>query len=157
MSEYCIYKNKVYEVVINGDQLNLTSYDVNDKLTNGFKEYVDVLGRPHKDIFEKDLAISDVDLVFRKKINAIYKGKEFETYGINTSTLENNYILLFSMDYDDVNDYGFTKHEQFVYQKEVALDDIEALVEIKKPILKWKDQPESRKTIPTNKILEYLS
>ncbi|MDR4887685.1 hypothetical protein RGU12_09015 [Fredinandcohnia sp. QZ13] len=157
MIEYCIYKGIVYEVTINGDLLNLTSYDVNDKQTNGFKEYVDVLGRPHKDIFEKDIAISDVDLVYLKKINAIYKGKEFETYGINSSTLENNYILLFSKNYEDVNNYGFIKHEQFVYQKEVTLEDIDALVEIKKPILKWEDQLESRKLIPNNMIREYLS
>ncbi|THE10568.1 hypothetical protein E1I69_18350 [Bacillus timonensis] len=157
MIEYCIYKGKVYKVTINGDLLNLTSYDVNDKQTNGFKDYVDVLGRHHMDIFIKELAISDADLVYRKTVYAIYKGKEFETYGVDSSTLEKNYILLFSMDYEDVYDYGFLKHEQFVYQKEVLLNDIDALVEIKKPILKWENQPELRKTIPTNMIGAYLS
>ncbi|RFB15384.1 hypothetical protein DZB84_13355 [Bacillus sp. HNG] len=157
MSVHCIYKNKVYKVSINGDRLNLISYDENDKLTNGFKEYVDVIGRNHTDIFEKNIAITKVDYVYRQTVNAIYKGKEFETYGIDSSTLEKKYILLFSMDYEDVNDYGFIKHEQFVYQKEVGLEDIDALVEIKKPILKWENQPESRKIIPYNMIRAYLS
>ncbi|MDR6999142.1 hypothetical protein [Neobacillus niacini] len=45
ISEYCIYKNMVYEVEMKNENLRLFSHDVNDKITNGFNEYVDVLGR----------------------------------------------------------------------------------------------------------------
>ncbi|MGN7298200.1 hypothetical protein [Ferdinandcohnia sp. SAFN-114] len=152
MSVYAIYQNKNYPVNIRGQVLRLKCVYKN----NGFQELIDLAGNKHKDIFIKEVSFDDVELVYELKINAIFKGKEFETYGVDTSTLENNYILLFSKEYEDVNNYGFIKHEQFVYQKEAKLEDIDSLVEIKKPILKWENQPESRKTIPSNKIQEYL-
>ncbi|WP_099354317.1 hypothetical protein [Fredinandcohnia onubensis] len=153
MSKYAVYKNKDYSLNIRNNVLRLRS---NIK-ESGFSELVDLAGNKHDDIFIKEVSLEDVELVYELKINAIYQGKEFETNGVDSSTLEKNYILLFSMDYEDVNNYGFVKHEQFVYQKEVKLVDIDSLVEIKKPILKWENQPESRKTIPNNKIQEYLS
>ncbi|WP_010677573.1 hypothetical protein [Bacillus timonensis] len=153
MGKYALYQNKVYPVNFQGQVLCLTS----KFKENGFNELIDIVGNRHDDIFIKEVSLEDVLLVYELKMNAIYKGKEFETYGVDSSTLEKNYILLFSMDYEDVNDFGFRKHEQFVYQKEVALGDIDALVEMKKPILKWENQPESRRTIPNNKIRDYLS
>ncbi len=153
MNNYAVYNKKDYSANIRNHVLRLRS---NIK-ESGFNELVDLAGNKHDDIFIKEVSLEDVELVYELKINAIYKGKEFETYGVDSSTLEKNYILLFSMDYKDVNDYSFSKHEQFVYQKQVALDDIDALVEIKKPVLKWENQPELRKLIPNNTIQEYLS
>lgn len=153
MSVYAIYQNKNYPVNIREQVLHIISKYKN----NGFQELNDIAGNKHDDIFIKEVTLDDVELVYELKINAVYNGREFETNGVDSSTLEKNYILLFSMDYEDVNNYGFIKHEQFVYQKEVKLEDIDSLVEIKKPILKWENQPESRKTIPSNKIQEYLS
>jgi hypothetical protein len=39
------------------------------------------------------------------------------------------------MDSNDVDCYGFEKQEQFVFKKDVPLDDIETIIEKKKPIL----------------------
>ncbi|MEH7225524.1 hypothetical protein V7112_17080 [Bacillus sp. JJ1566] len=153
MSQYSIYQNKIYQVSIHGQVIHLIS----SKKENGFHELIDIVGNKHDDIFIKEVSLDDVELVYELKINAVYCGKEFETYGVDSSNLEKKYILLFSMEFEDVNDYGFRKHEQFVYQKQVALDDIDALVEIKKPILKWENKPETKITIPNNLIREYLS
>ncbi|MEH7388034.1 hypothetical protein V7147_21945 [Bacillus sp. JJ1521] len=153
MSEYAIFKSKIYPVSNHGRVLHLIS----QKIENGFHELIDITGNRHDDIFIKEVSLEEVELVYELKFNAIYKGKEYETYGVDSSTIEKNYILLFSMVYEDVNDYGFRKHEHFVYQKEVALHEIDALVEIKKPILQWENQPESRRIIPHKMIREYLS
>ncbi|MEH7235653.1 hypothetical protein [Bacillus sp. JJ1562] len=153
MGQYVIYKNKIYPVNIRGSALRIRS----EIKENGFHELIDLVGNKHDDIFIKEVSLEDIELVYELKLNVIYRGKEYETNGFDPSTLLKNHILLFSMDYDDVNDYGFRKHEQFVFQKEVTLENIDALIEIKKPILKWADQPESRKTIPNNIIQEYLS
>ncbi len=47
--------------------------------------------------------------------------------------------------------------EQFVFKENVCLDDIEALVEIKKPILKFHDLTLERRLIPKEKLREYLN
>jgi hypothetical protein len=49
--------------------------------------------------------------------------------------------------------YGFEKLEQFVFKKDVPLSGIDALVEIKKPILQFEANPEGRNLIH-NEILE---
>ncbi|MEI2401165.1 hypothetical protein V8V88_38595, partial [Paenibacillus phytohabitans] len=100
MSKYAIYQNKIYPVNPTGQVLRLKSTNQD----NGFHVLTDLAGNKHDDIFIKEVSREDVELVYELKINAIYKGREFETYGVDSSTLEKNYILLFSMEYDDVND-----------------------------------------------------
>ncbi|MFK9092121.1 hypothetical protein [Bacillus salipaludis] len=152
MSTYALYKQKNYPVNIRGQVLRLRSYNKE----SGFHELVDLAGNRHDDIFIKEVSIDDVDEVYELKINVIYKGKEFETYSIDPASLHENSILLFSMDPKDVQDFGFIKHEQFVFQKKIALPDVDALVEIKKPLLKFEAQPESRQMIPSHLIKDYI-
>ncbi|WP_376847645.1 hypothetical protein [Camelliibacillus cellulosilyticus] len=65
-------------------------------------------------------------------------------------------MVLSSRETKDMEDYGFEKREQFVFDKEVSLDDLDALVEIKTPILKFRGMPEERKVIPKSMIMEYI-
>ncbi|MEH6946106.1 hypothetical protein V7068_03395 [Bacillus sp. JJ634] len=152
---YGVYGNKEYELEVNDGQLELTSHDLNDK-QNGFTEYVDVLGNKHNDLLIKLVKIDELKLAFEVQLKVKYKGNEYETYSLGMRNLEENRISLVSMDSDDVEKYGFEKQEQFVFKKEVSLDDIEALIEIKKPILTFKENLESRSVIPGNLVREYL-
>ncbi|WP_052353852.1 hypothetical protein [Neobacillus jeddahensis] len=56
----------------------------------------------------------------------------------------------------DMDDFGFGKQEQFVFKKGIGLNDVEALIEIKTPILMYEGNPVSRRLIPNNLIKEYL-
>lgn len=85
-----------------------------------------------------------------------YKGKEFGPYSLGRHILDENEISLFSMDSNDVECFGFEKQEQFVFKKDVPLDDIEMIIEVKKPILIFEDLPESRKVIPRGEIRDYI-
>lgn len=153
---YGIFRNKVYKLdVYSSQQLELNSNNPNDKI-NGFTEYIDALGNKHNDLLVKSVNVDELELAYDIQINAIFKGEEFETYAIGRFSLEQNEISLFSMHGEDVEKYGFHKQEQFVFKKEVSLDDIEALVEMKKPILKFKGIAEERTIIPKNEIAEYI-
>ncbi|MDQ7860408.1 hypothetical protein RCO48_02960 [Peribacillus frigoritolerans] len=46
--------------------------------------------------------------------------------------MDENEISLFSIDSNDVACYGFEKQEQFVFKKDMPLDDIESIIEVKK-------------------------
>ncbi|BBO00151.1 hypothetical protein [Sporolactobacillus terrae] len=48
------------------------------------------------------------------------------------------------------------KIEPFVFDKKIPLDEIDALIEMKKPILKFKDQKEERTKIEHQDIKAYL-
>ena len=61
------------------------------------------------------------------------------------------------MDSHDVDCFGFEKQEQFVYKKEVNLNDIESLIEVRQPIFIFENLPESRKVIPKEEVRDYLS
>jgi hypothetical protein len=70
--------------------------------------------------------------------------------------LDENEISLFSMDSNDVDCYGFEKQEQFVFKKDVPLNDIESIIEVKKPILIFEKLPESREVIPREEVRDYI-
>ncbi|MEB6551069.1 hypothetical protein MXL46_18635 [Heyndrickxia sporothermodurans] len=152
MSKYAIYSNKSYHLNIRGKILRLTS----EVKESGFQELIDLAGNQRSNIFIKEVSVDDIEMAFDIKINAIYKGKEFETFSIGYFCIEENAISLFSMNYKDVELYGFKKEEQFVFKKDVSLNDIEALVEIKIPILKFEGMPKSRSLIPNQLIKEYI-
>ncbi len=156
IDKLCLYKKKVYKVHLDNELLILSSSEVSDKVKNGFTDYVDVLGRSHSNFFENKVTIDEVEIVYELQINAIYKGKEFETYAVGSFCLLESHILLFSNVSKDIEEYGFVKEEQFVFKKEISLDEVEALVEIKKPILKFKGMTNSKRLIPNDSILEYI-
>lgn len=152
-----MYMGKVYQIEIKGKEaLQLYSKERSDKKLNGFTNYIDVLGKVQEDTFTKEVSIDDVDLAYYLKVNALYKGKEFETCGIGSFCLEDNSLVLSSRETKDMEDYGFEKQEQFVFDKEVSLDDLDALIEIKTPILKFRRMPEKRKLILKSMIKEYI-
>ncbi|WP_057913941.1 hypothetical protein [Peribacillus muralis] len=149
--KYAIYNLKDYRLNIRNDRLRLRTYEPEQ----GFRELFDETGNK-TNLFIKDVTKEEVDLVFELKFLVAYKGKEFEPYSLGRHILDENEISLFSMDSNDVDCYEFEKQEQFVFKKDVPLNDIESIIEVKKPLLIFEDLPECRKVIPRGEIREYI-
>ncbi|MFD9627531.1 hypothetical protein [Peribacillus muralis] len=149
--KYAIYNHKDYRLNIRNDRLRLRTYEPEQ----GFRELFDETGNK-TNLFIKDVTKEEVDLVYELKFLVAYKGKEFEPYSLDRHILDENEISLFSMDSNDVDCYEFEKQEQFVFKKDVPLNDIESIIEVKKPLLIFEDLPECRKVIPRGEIREYI-
>ncbi|MEY8730734.1 hypothetical protein AB9M92_00385 [Peribacillus frigoritolerans] len=149
--KYAIYNHKDYLLNIRNDRLRLRTHEPEQ----GFCELVDQTGNM-TNLFIKDVTKEEVELVYELKFLVAYKGKEFEPYSLGRHILDENEISLFSMDSNDVDCYGFEKQEQFVFKKDVPLNDIESIIEVKKPILIFEELPESRKVIPREEVRDYI-
>ncbi|MFJ7471231.1 hypothetical protein ACIQWI_22060 [Peribacillus frigoritolerans] len=149
--KYAIYNHKDYLLNIRNDRLRLKTHEPEQ----GFRELVDQTGNK-TNLFIKDVTKEEVNLIYELKFLVAYKGKEFEPYSLGRHILDENEISLFSMDSNDVDCYGFEKQEQFVFKKDVPLDDIETIIEKKKPILIFENSPESRKVIPRGEVRDYI-
>ncbi|ENK0837865.1 hypothetical protein ACXATD_003262 [Clostridium sporogenes] len=152
---YCIYKGKTFLFNVYNNVLELTSNKKEDK-NNGFKEYVDVLGNMHSDILVKEVSIDDLEFAYELKHKVIYNNIEFEPWSIGKHIISENKISLFTSNSEIADLYGFIKEEQFVFKKEVKLKDIEALIQIKIPILKFNYMREERTRIEQKYIKRYL-
>lgn len=146
---HCIYKGKNFLMDIYNNKVELTSSKKED-LNNGFKEYVDVLGNRHSDILVKEVSVDDLEFAYELNYKVIYKDIEFEPWCIGKHILKEEKISLFTSSSDLASLYGFNKEEQFVFKKELKLNDIEALIEIKIPILKFNQMKEERTRIEQN-------
>ncbi|MBT2604884.1 hypothetical protein J7E55_17975 [Bacillus sp. ISL-53] len=149
--KYAIYNHKDYLLNIRNDRLRLRTHEPEQ----GFRELVDQTGNK-TNLFIKDVTKEEVDLVYELKFLVAYKGKEFEPYSLGRHILDENEISLFSTDSNDVDCYGFEKQEQFVFKKDVPLEDIESIIEVKKPLLIFEDLPEGRKVIPRGEVRDYI-
>ena len=155
ITNYAKYNNNVYKLDMDGNILELMSEDPAD-LENGFSFYVDVLGKKHNDFFIKRVKMEDLDLAYNIKVNVNYKGEEFETLSLGPFNNQEGTISLFTNDYVLAKKFDFYKQEQFVFVKEVPLQDIESLIEIHIPILEFRELPTSRKIIKRTEIKNYL-
>lgn len=152
---YCIYKGKTFLLDIYNNTLELTSNERED-INNGFREYVDVLGNRHSDILVKTVSTDDLEFAYELKYKVIYNNIEFEPWSIGKYILNEDKISLFTSNPDFADLYGFTKEEQFVFKKDLKLNDVEALIEIKIPILKFNHMKEERTRIEQKYIKKYL-
>ena len=150
---YAVYKNKIYLVNIRQSKVRLKTRAAEP----GFKELVDLAGNIHNDIFIKEIDINDVDIVYELEYRVLYRGSEYECLKVNSKTLDVNYITISTSDTDIAEKYGFIKKEQFVFDKNILLDEIDALIEIKKPILKFSNLKEQKIMIERKDIKNYLS
>ena len=150
---YAVYKNKIYLANIRQSKVRLKTRVVEP----GFNELVDLAGNIHKGIFIKEIDINDVDIIYAIEHRVLYKGSEYKCLKVNSQTLDINYITIYTSDSDIDEKYGFTKKEQFIFDKDVSLDEIDALIEIKKPILKFSNLKGQKITINQKDIKNYLS
>lgn len=153
MGKYATYNNKNYSVNIRNDMFRLES----KKRESGFKELIDLGGNIHPDIFIKEVSLDEIEYLFELKYKIIYKGKQYDPFAIGDLVIDSGEITIFSSDYEDYESNGFIKVEQFVFKKQVSIDEIDAIVEVKEPILEFNKFPKERKVIPGIQIEKYLS
>lgn len=150
---YAIYKNKIYLANVRQSKVRLKTRVAE----LGFNELVDLAGNVHKDIFIKELDMNDVDIIYEVEYRVLYRGNEYKCLKVAKETIDINYIIIFTSDSDIAEQYGFIKKEQFIFDKDVSLDEIDALIEIKKPILKFSHLKEQKVKIEQKNIRDYLS
>lgn len=147
------YKDKIYLANIRQSKVRLKTR-IKEQ---GFNELVDLAGNIHKDIFIKEVDINDVDRIYEIYYRVLYKGSEYKCLKVSKETLDINYITIYTSDSTIAEKYGFIKKEQFIYDKDVLLDEIDALVEIKKPILNFSYLKEQKKIIEQKDVRDYLA
>lgn len=152
MGKYAVYNNKNYPVNVRNDKFILKSKEHE----SGFKELIDLGGNIHPDIFIKEVSLDEIELLFELKYKIIYKGKEYDPLSIGELVIDRGEITLFSSDYEDYESNGFIKVEQFVFKKQVSVDEIDALIEVIEPILEFNKFPKERKVIPSIQIENYF-
>jgi len=156
MSEiYCNYNGDVYHAKIEDNKIELTS----DVYVDGFAPYVDVLGNKYLNMFRKEVNKKEIDFLFEQKIFAKFKGIYFEPFAgkVIATVLNENRILLFTSSEDIAQQFGFTKKEQFVFAKNVQLDEIDEIKVVKKPIAIFKNIPIIEEIINKNDIQKWLT
>ena len=151
MGTYAEYNGKVYPAAIRNGKCRLRSGE--DE--SGFVELIDLGGNIHHDLFVKEVALDEIDALFELKYKIVYKGKEYSPFSIGKLVIDQGKIMLFSNNAKDVEDNGFQKQEPFVFKKEVAIDEIDCLIEIKEPMLDFSSLPTETKVIPNDEIEAY--
>ncbi|WEG18945.1 hypothetical protein PQ478_10785 [Alkalihalophilus pseudofirmus] len=150
MSRFAIYKGNVYPLNVRDGNLRLRS-NVKEE---GFKELIDIAGNKHNDIFIKQLSEEDVELAFEIEVLVVFKGEEFQLF--SSVSPEDNTVKLISFNPEQAKHYDFQIHEPFVFKKEISFDEVEEIIEIRKPILKWEGQPVSKSVIPKESYKAYF-
>lgn len=155
--KYCVYKGRSYSFdEVNDYKIELLSSN-SKGVNSGFKEMKFEQGFICQVIFVKEVDIDEIEMAYEIHHRVVYKGKEFEPFStIRKYVIEDDEISLFSKDYDDVQQYEFYKKEQFVFKKDVPLSQIDALIEIKKPILKFNNMQEVITRIEKKDIKDYI-
>lgn len=155
MSElYCVYKNERYKAEVHGNMVEVTSTSQHE----GFKNYIDVIGRIHDDLFVKNLGLDEVDLLYKEEVFIRYKGIYFETYSgkILPSHIRNNTYIIFTNSDQLAREYVFEKKEQFVYIKDITREDIEIIKIVKRPVLKFKNLEAREEILEGNALDKWL-
>lgn len=152
---YAIYNKKIYKLNIleNGFEIYSESKDMVD---SSFKVVKIGQGFFSRIIYTKEVKITDIELAYEVNYKVIFKGNEYKCLKVNSETLDINYITIYTSDSDIAHKYGFIKKEQFIFDKDVSLDEIDALIEIKKPILNFSNLGVEKIKIEQKDIRNYL-
>jgi len=150
---YSIYQGKIYLSSIRNMKVRLRSRVCEE----GFTELVDLLGNIHDDIFIRKVNIEDVDIIYNVEYKVVYKGREFIPWAVGKFILETNKISLYTNDEKEAKSYAFEKMEQFVFKKDVPINEVDALIEIKKPILNFQNMKEKITKIEQKNIRDYIN
>lgn len=153
---YGIYNKKIYRLNILENGFEIYS-ESKDKVDSSFKEIKIQQGFFSRSVYSKEIKLTDLELAYELNYKVIFKGSEYKCLKVNSQTLDINYVTIYTSDSDIAKKYGFTKKEQFIFDKDVSLDEIDALIEIKKPILKFSNLKGQKITINQKDIKNYIS
>lgn len=73
---FCVYKDSKYELDI--DQIPFVIYGSEKDISNGFKEYIDIQGNKHLDIYCSEISDNEIDYAFEASILMEYQFKDIE-------------------------------------------------------------------------------
>ncbi|AIF42604.1 hypothetical protein [Virgibacillus sp. SK37] len=141
--KFAIYRGERYACNIKNRKIRLKSREKK----SGFTELIDLEGDVHSDIFIKEVSDRKVEDVYELTHEAIFKGVTFQTSGIGKHTLDEGELLLLSDNLQDISTHNFFREDKFVCHKNVALEEIDALIEMKNHILRFR-----RKGLVTTRI-----
>ena len=110
-----------------------------DKKSEGFVEYVDVLGNRHEDHFVRLLDETELDYLYELTYELKYRGLWFYlTSSLNTNTISKE-LFVIGLDYfgseaiELAEELGFERPDKFYFTKKIYRKDIEALKVIEIP------------------------
>ena len=144
---YCIYKGKKYYFESSKEMIEIIS----DKYEKGFKNYIDITGKMHKNYFSKLISIGELDEIYLEKYRVRYKNMYFEILAFNQKIIVNNKITLFTDNIEIAKKLNFDMYRWPQYLKEVNFDDIKELVITREPLEEYK---EKFNNIDTKKIVK---
>ncbi len=130
---YCNYKNNTYKAKLINKKIRLTT----TIKTEGFENYVDVLGNKHNDLFVKEILQEEADLLYKEDITLKYKEDYFQLYSgeVTKSSLIDNSFMIWTDSETIAQKYSFEKKEQFVFIKYITKQQIEAVKIVKQSIM----------------------
>lgn len=152
---FCSYRNSKYIAKIRNNKVLITT-----KIKqNGFKNYIDVSGKEHYDLFMKEVDFSEVEVVYKENIEIMFKGIYFELFssGVSQANVEDDRFALFTSSEELAQEYSFEKKEQFVFTKNISKAQIEMIRITQKPIKEFESYGIKEIIIKKNGIDEWLS
>jgi hypothetical protein len=124
---------------------------------DGFSNYIDILGKMQDNFFIKEVLEDDLDFAYRTKYLVDYQGQTFEILSdIDKLLLEDDEVILFTDNPSIAKSYGFRHYDNISFQKNIHLDEVERVTEIKIPILKFKGMESTKTIIEKDQILDYI-
>ena len=153
---YAIYKKRKYKLNMSEGKLEIFTKLI-DQVDPSFKVVKMQQGFFTTVVYIKEIKITDIELAYELNYRVRFKGMEFDCLKVDSETLDTNYITIFTSDSNIAERYRFLKKEPFIYEKNVLLDEIDALVEIKKPILNFSYLKEQKIMINQKNLRNYLA
>ena len=134
-----------------------------DKKSEGFVEYVDVLGNRHEDHFVRLLDETELDYLYELTYELKYRGLWFYlTSSLNTNTISKE-LFVIGLDYfgseaiELAEELGFERPDKFYFTKKIYRKDIEALKVIESPQGIFSSQGKKETILQGEAIDAYLS
>ncbi|MGT2884964.1 hypothetical protein ACVRZS_08600 [Streptococcus ferus] len=134
-----------------------------DKKSEGFVEYVDVLGNLHKDHFVRLLDERDLDYLYELSYELKYKGRWFHLFtALNPRAISEDYfeIILSFLDLEEkelAEKLGFERTDKFYYTKRLYRKDIEELKVIELPQGIFSSQGKKERILEGEEIDDYFA
>jgi hypothetical protein len=149
---YAIYNDQVFRLALVSNKLFLIS----NKRLSGFTNAIDIFGKEIDDLYEKEVTEDSLQSAYELFYDVQYKGRRFETLTNITWLRDKGLVQIETKDTALAKELGFQRFEIIVFMKEIPLEEIENLIEIKKPVLKFKSVGVTETVIPKESIIQYL-
>lgn len=150
---YAVYNNKIYVANVRESKVRLKTR----AFESGFSELVDLAGNIHKNIFIKEIDMDHVDFVYEVEYRVLYKDHEYRCLKVSRENVETNNITIYTNDSELGKKYEFVQVDKFIFDKDVSLDEIDALIEIKKPLSTFNHLKEERTKVEKQDIKRFLA